>query len=243
MTLARAVYSRAQTILLDDVLSALDVHTAKWIVDKCLRGDILQGRTVLLVTHNVALAAPVASFCVELSSDGRIIRHGPLEDVISHSTVLQEEAELTLKEMENADNEHLDDQSSKGKLVVAEEIALGRVAWPAVKLYAAEIGGPIFWTLFLAGIIACCVFGTIQIWFLGYWAAQYNIQEPGSVPIGKCVNFIDTRLICSNHRDLQISRNIRGPGVCRFCIAKDRRDLVPVWYHQGFTRDSCETHV
>lgn len=31
------------------VLAALDVHTAKWIVDKCFSGDLIQGRTILLV--------------------------------------------------------------------------------------------------------------------------------------------------------------------------------------------------
>ena len=33
VTLARAVYSRAQILILDDILAALDVHTAKWIVE------------------------------------------------------------------------------------------------------------------------------------------------------------------------------------------------------------------
>ena len=49
VTLARAVYSRAQILILDDILAALDVHTAKWIIDKCLQGDLVRGRTVLLV--------------------------------------------------------------------------------------------------------------------------------------------------------------------------------------------------
>ncbi|KAG8678046.1 hypothetical protein FRC09_020163, partial [Ceratobasidium sp. 395] len=49
VSLARAIYSRAQIILLDDVLSALDVHTCRWIVDRCFRGDLVVGRTVLIV--------------------------------------------------------------------------------------------------------------------------------------------------------------------------------------------------
>ena len=49
ITLARAVYSKAEILLLDDVLAALDVHTARWIVDKCFKGDLLRGRTVVLV--------------------------------------------------------------------------------------------------------------------------------------------------------------------------------------------------
>lgn len=49
ITLARAVYSEAKILLLDDVLAALDVHTAKWVVDQCFKGDLIKGRTVLLV--------------------------------------------------------------------------------------------------------------------------------------------------------------------------------------------------
>lgn len=49
VTLARAIYSQAQVLILDDILAALDVHTAKWIVEKCLQGDLVRGRTVLLV--------------------------------------------------------------------------------------------------------------------------------------------------------------------------------------------------
>lgn len=54
ITLARAIYSRAQILILDDVLAALDVHTARWVVDKCLQGDLVRGRTVLLVVSTPA---------------------------------------------------------------------------------------------------------------------------------------------------------------------------------------------
>lgn len=35
----------------DQVLAALDVHTAQWIVEKCFRGDLIRGRTVILVVR------------------------------------------------------------------------------------------------------------------------------------------------------------------------------------------------
>ena len=49
VTLARAIYSHADVILLDDVLAALDVHTARWVVENCFKGDLVKGRTILLV--------------------------------------------------------------------------------------------------------------------------------------------------------------------------------------------------
>ena len=58
--MARAIYSSAEIILLDDVLAALDVHTARWVVQKCLKGDLVRGRTVLLVVREML------AFIVEL---------------------------------------------------------------------------------------------------------------------------------------------------------------------------------
>ena len=66
VTLARAVYSRAQVLILDDILAALDVHTAKWIVEKCLEGDLVRGRTVLLV---VRCCIPPAEFLADTTLD------------------------------------------------------------------------------------------------------------------------------------------------------------------------------
>lgn len=52
--LARAIYSRAPILILDDILSALDQSTAKLIFSRLLATDGLlkrQGRTVVLATH------------------------------------------------------------------------------------------------------------------------------------------------------------------------------------------------
>ena len=55
VALARAVYSYTQHILMDDPLAAVDSHTAKHLVDECLNGPLLKGRTVVgssLREHN-----------------------------------------------------------------------------------------------------------------------------------------------------------------------------------------------
>ncbi|KAK7424041.1 hypothetical protein QQX98_000651 [Neonectria punicea] len=52
VALARAVFADTQTILLDDVLSALDATTSRLVVEKCILGDCMKGRTVILVTED-----------------------------------------------------------------------------------------------------------------------------------------------------------------------------------------------
>lgn len=58
VALARAIYSRARVLLLDDVLSAVDAHTAQHLAEHLLGSALLDGRTTLLVSHHVPLVAP-----------------------------------------------------------------------------------------------------------------------------------------------------------------------------------------
>jgi ABC-type multidrug transport system fused ATPase/permease subunit len=81
ISLARALYSSARYILLDDCLSAVDSHTAQWIYQYALAGDLMSGRTRILVTHNVALTLPSAKHVVILDN-GRIRAQGTPEEVI-----------------------------------------------------------------------------------------------------------------------------------------------------------------
>ena len=53
IALARAVYSECDIYLLDDIFSAVDVHVAKAIFQKCLLGPLLASKTTVLVTHRI----------------------------------------------------------------------------------------------------------------------------------------------------------------------------------------------
>ena len=50
------------------MLSAVDAHTAHALLVNCLQGDILKGRTVLMVSHHTALVSPAAAFIVALEN-------------------------------------------------------------------------------------------------------------------------------------------------------------------------------
>ena len=82
ISLARALYSNSRHVLLDDCLSAVDSHTAKWIFDNCIRGPLMHDRTCILVTHNLALCVPQSRYVV-LLENGRIDIQGSSEEVIA----------------------------------------------------------------------------------------------------------------------------------------------------------------
>ncbi|KAI0331721.1 multidrug resistance-associated ABC transporter [Cubamyces sp. BRFM 1775] len=78
VSLARAVYSRASVLFLDDVLSAVDAHTAHHLYHECLKGELMRGRTLILVSHHVQLCAPGAKYIVALDN-GRVQYSGDYE--------------------------------------------------------------------------------------------------------------------------------------------------------------------
>jgi ABC-type multidrug transport system fused ATPase/permease subunit len=82
ISLARALYSNSKHVLLDDCLSAVDSHTAKWIFNNCIRGPLMHNRTCILVTHNLALCVPQSRYVV-LLDNGKVDFQGPSEEAIA----------------------------------------------------------------------------------------------------------------------------------------------------------------
>ncbi|KAF9811113.1 hypothetical protein IEO21_06662 [Rhodonia placenta] len=193
VTLARAIYSTAEILLLDDILAALDVHTTKWIVEKCLQGDLVRGRTVLLVTHNVSLAGPIAQHIVSLGIDGRIASQGTLSNALEHDQMLAAEVAQDLELLEKAGQNIHQDRSSgddskraHGKLVVSEEISEGHLGWSSLKLFLKSVGGgrPILYCVITLCIAFVSEFlDNLSYWYLGFWARQYEEHPPWEVNV------------------------------------------------------------
>ncbi|KAH8978589.1 hypothetical protein EDB92DRAFT_2056103 [Lactarius akahatsu] len=192
VTLARAVYSSSQILILDDVLAALDVHTAQWIIERCFEGDLIRGRTMLLVTHNVTMVTPLADYVVSLGKNGLIAGHGSISDTLKKDKTLAKElAEGTRAvkdEEKKVDSEEPDETArpADGKLILAEEISEGNVSWDAVKLFINGLGRThpvLFWITYAGGMLLFSTLMTVQAWFMGYWAEQYDIYQLEQVNI------------------------------------------------------------
>jgi len=72
-----------------------------------------------------------------------------------------------------------------GKLVVAEEMAIGRVHWKTIRLYVSNMSQ--FPFLFLFGWIALAVttqgITSFSTYFIARWGDQYETHDPKDVPI------------------------------------------------------------
>ncbi|EKM83611.1 hypothetical protein AGABI1DRAFT_66408 [Agaricus bisporus var. burnettii JB137-S8] len=191
ITLARAIYSPAQIILLDDVLAALDVHTAKWVVDKCFSGDLVKGRTIILVTHNIAMIRSLADFAVSIGTDGSVVAQGTILEVVGIDKSVSEELQRNEEEIEMAEEvlDKVDEPAlpkSGGKLIAAEEMEEGHISWESVKLFFIGLGGnhpALFFVAFLGGLLVVEFINAFQTWFLGYWASQYERRPASEVSV------------------------------------------------------------
>ncbi|KZV67494.1 P-loop containing nucleoside triphosphate hydrolase protein [Peniophora sp. CONT] len=189
ITLARAIYSSAEILLLDDVLAALDVLTAKWIVGKCFKGELVRGRTVLLVTQNVALVGPIADLVVAFGSGGEIVARSSHAEVLAKDSVLAAEEKASSGEDNEVENLEDDEGpepefSGDGKLVVEEVVAKGHISSQALMLFWTSLGGDhpiLFWVNFVIGMLAYRVLANLQPFWMGRWADAYT--TPGSVNV------------------------------------------------------------
>ena len=78
VSLARALYSEPDIFLLDDVLSAVDIHVGTYIMERCFL-EHLAGKTRVLITHNLDYLKYVDY--IYMMEDGKIVLQGTFEQL------------------------------------------------------------------------------------------------------------------------------------------------------------------
>ncbi|KRX07923.1 P-loop containing nucleoside triphosphate hydrolase [Pseudocohnilembus persalinus] len=115
IALARAIYADSDILLLDDILSAVDIHVGKSIVKDCLL-NYKKGCTIILVTH--ALYYMKYMDYIYLMDNGKIEDEGTY-DVMKNTEHFVQIYEKFMKHQytENADDEieKLEEQEAKKK--------------------------------------------------------------------------------------------------------------------------------
>lgn len=82
LTLARAVYARADIYILDDVLSAVDQHVGRHLIDNVLGSNgLLASKTRILATNSIPVLMEADFVC--LLREGRIIEKGTYEQLMA----------------------------------------------------------------------------------------------------------------------------------------------------------------
>ncbi|PPR08265.1 hypothetical protein CVT24_001158 [Panaeolus cyanescens] len=204
VTLARAVYSRAKILLLDDIFAALDVHTSATIVNECFAGDLMQGRTIILVTHNLPLVVALCEFMVILNTDGTITTQDVVPSPHKVADLLHDVEDEEVSEVIELETKPALSSNPTGKLVMAEEIKTGHITWKSAKLLLSGMGGDrpvLFFISWIAMIGLSDLFKIGRGWFLGYWGGQYETHAPSEVNLAFYLSVFGGILILARVQD------------------------------------------
>ncbi|KAI0070122.1 multidrug resistance-associated ABC transporter [Panus rudis PR-1116 ss-1] len=209
VALARAVYAPTKYVLLDDPLSAVDSHTARFLFEKLLGGPLLQNRTVILVTHHVELVLPGTHYLVRML-DGRIDTQGTvkelreqgiLDDIAHDESVEAHKAGQAAEEPPSTavdggeiegdveDNEHGKKKKKPRKLVEDEKRETGSVKWRIYKTYL-QASSYITWSILFTLIVIRQFLGVGEKFWIKYWGQAYGDTQGGFTNLYTTTSFI-----------------------------------------------------
>lgn len=171
VSLARVVYSNAAHLLLDDCLSAVDGQTAKHLYDYCFNSELVDCRTVVLVTHTV----------LEIAKEQAVqvinVQSGKIESVYEGKN--NDNAAFEPHLLKNMDKVKTVDQGSK--LIKDERISQGAVASNLYWSYLSMLGS--FWflvILFFAYVLQRLSLISQSLW-LRKWTTVDNSKSKSNV--------------------------------------------------------------
>jgi hypothetical protein len=192
VALCRACYARANVVLLDDVLSAVDAEVGAHLMSQCVGGLLREvGATVVLVTHHTHFMVD-CNHVVQLNESGTIRAQGPpstIDGLLRTSHKASRDASVandlsalgtdTPSESQGAKSTQPKPgaqpppaarSASKGKITSEEERERGAVNKSVWLRYAAALGwfNVMVWLIGMYGLSQGLQYGSS--YWLGLWA-------------------------------------------------------------------------
>ncbi|CAG9817707.1 unnamed protein product [Phaedon cochleariae] len=203
--LARAVYKEKDIYLLDDPLSAVDVHVSKVLYDECIN-KFLVGKTRILVTHQLHCLGNADR--IVILNNGRIVNEGTFSELAEDDDIFAQmlnegcRTDDDEKENKNIQSEdrpdfkksisHRSDVSSKDTEEENEQQKKARYIEFQEKTSKGTVSGSLLFKYFSSGmswyqmflVLSVLVFAQAAMnfidWFISYWTA---IEEYRNVTI------------------------------------------------------------
>jgi ABC-type multidrug transport system fused ATPase/permease subunit len=192
VSIARAAYSDADTIILDDPLSALDPEVGKLLFDECIL-DLMEGKTRLFVTNQIQFLR----FCdtVVALKRGEVAEHGTFTDLVANEKgevkrlladsssgqkASQKKSKTSGKESESGDGEKaaqkVDDKKAKA-LTTKEEQMIGGVSSSVYKNYMKAGGGYLKFGFVYFGFVLSCLNQVATTSWISYWTSDAKYEK------------------------------------------------------------------
>ncbi|KAK9367367.1 hypothetical protein V1509DRAFT_627120 [Lipomyces kononenkoae] len=201
ISLARALYSNARHLILDDCLSAVDSHTALYLYENCITGPLMKDRTCILVSHNVSLTLTLAHHVIVLEN-GRIVAQGVPADVVASGilgtdellinsiqnsrevsrvpsvTNVTDKDAIQVMAPTNAEQQNSKEAGQQPKKKTNEELQqVGMVKLNVYVSYIKSMGSMPFWTLVIVALVFHQAGAIAQNWWVRVWSAAISSME------------------------------------------------------------------
>ena len=176
IALARAIYSRADIVLLDDPLSALDQQTAEEITQRCFAGPLLSGRTTVLVTHRVDVCRGIVKQIIEVREGkahflelGATNPEGPIQYNFSESIHMNGKSGSEGQNLNIVAEKFLQEEHrARGGVKAAvywEYLKAGKIRW---------------WVVLICILSVYRLLAVGEVWFLKQWGEAYGNRSAQS---------------------------------------------------------------
>ncbi|KAF7590450.1 hypothetical protein BBP40_002854 [Aspergillus hancockii] len=203
VALARALYSRAGVLVLDDIFSAVDARVGRHLFERALTGSLAEGRTRIVATHHTALCWSEMKYYV-LLENGRVSFAGKPENycpdlspsntgsiqLADHvdSVAQQDHLPAPTSRIQKSSRQDPSEEDIKGKAFYeAETRATGAVKLSMYSIYLKACGGYRYWVPILL------TFGVTLVTELAipYWVSIWT-RDLGSVQPTTLMNIQST---------------------------------------------------
>lgn len=172
ITFARALYSRAGILVLDDIFSAVDTKVGRHLLEKGLAGKLCTDRTRIIATHHYRFCLPWAAYGIQIANrtmhEMQQVGQGQLFgfQALNHrSNHLDNEEDVVPLE-----NENLIPSPVQAKAYVEEEFReQGNIKFAVYKKYLESSGGLSFWIFTFAVVVASQLALLARGWWMKLW--------------------------------------------------------------------------
>ena len=175
--LARAVYAEAEIYLLDDPLSAVDVHVGRHLYSKCIRG-FLKNKAVILVTHQLQHLHDADEIIIV--KNGSVERRGDsrsLTELELHETSHHEEVDKDTENGEKSEAEETNKVETKSPEKTKEVGVSGSVSGSVyLKYFTTGISTISFIFLIIMNLTCQALYSGTDVW-LSHWTRKVEEEQ------------------------------------------------------------------
>ncbi|KAI1818320.1 P-loop containing nucleoside triphosphate hydrolase protein [Poronia punctata] len=203
ITFARALYSRAGTLVLDDIFSAVDAHVGRHLLTNGLLGSLAAGRTRILATHHEELVLPASSYIVRLTPSNTC-SYATTRTQIPKKMPQETRSSLSSSQTSDSFEDEEEDQVLRGKAAkfVEDEVReRGHIKRQVYAAYMIAAGGVPFWSTALGVFVLAQGALLGRAWLVKVWTEQDH-NQPSSAHAAVALRQADTASTTEATNDL-----------------------------------------